>query len=102
MIQHLLLTLVQSRIILCMFVSDHIGSNAIMRMGQVSGSTWKRESASLKQMGIIECKEKVEFSGHRIKRKKCYALTQKGREIASHIHSISGLLEIQDPQLIRA
>lgn len=92
LISHVLLTLVQSRIILSIFVGGTMASSTLTANARISGSTWKKEKTLLIQMGLLSYSERKEIHEDGIRRVKYYSLTEKGNQVAVHVGTIANLL----------
>ena len=90
--QEVLLTGVQSRIVLSILVSGTLGVSSLVKLARVSGSTWKKERSLLLRMGLVSFVERKEMHEDGIRRTKYYSLTEKGNQIADHVRTISNLL----------
>ena len=89
----MLLSGVQSRIVLSILVGGTLGVSSLVKLARISGSTWKKESALLLGMGLVSFVERKEMHEDGVRRTKYYVLTEKGNRIANHIKTISNLLK---------
>jgi DNA-binding MarR family transcriptional regulator len=89
MLEHIILTAVQARILLTMLIQDGMGTSALVKATRVSGSAWSKESKTLAQLGLLTSEEKKVISGKRVRRIKQHKLTSKGFEVAKSIQQIS-------------
>ncbi|MCL4519081.1 MAG: hypothetical protein M1587_07785 [Thaumarchaeota archaeon] len=84
--------MVQSRIILSIFIGGTVGASSLLRIARISGSTWKKEKALLIQKGLLSYVKRKEIRDDGIRQVKCYSLTEKGNEVARHVGMIAHLL----------
>jgi hypothetical protein len=76
--------------------SGALGSSSVMKSARISGSTWKKERTLLLRMGLLGYRDTMEMREGGIRRTKYYFLTEKGKEVAGHIQSVSHLLHKDD------
>ncbi len=90
---HIILSLVQTRIILALLLGENVATTSVLRVARISGTTWSREREVLANMGLINGSERKVFVEGGVRRVKNIQLTEKGREIARHIQSIHQIIE---------
>lgn len=84
--------MVQSRIILSLFIGGAIGSSSVLRVARISGSTWKKEKNLLIEKGLVSYSKRREIREDGVRQVKNYSLTEKGIEVARHVRMIAHLL----------
>jgi hypothetical protein len=89
MFAHLLLTAVQSRILLVLFLEGGLGTAALLDAVGLSGRAWNKEKEKLAGLGLLASKEMKNFSKTGIKSTVNHHLTKKGIIVANNIKEIS-------------
>jgi hypothetical protein len=89
MFDQILLTAVQSRILLVLLLEGGLGTASLLNAVGISGKAWSRERERLASLGLLTSKERKSFSKMGVKVIMYHHLTQKGTGIANGIREIS-------------
>ena len=92
MLDHVILSAVQMRIILALFLNGEVGTVSLLQMVGMSGKTWSREREALTDLGLLTSERRRTLSSTRVKVVHHHYLTSKGEKIANRIVEISDSL----------
>lgn len=92
MIEQLVLSAVQSRILLSLLLEGPLGSSSILRVVGISGSSWAKEKRFLVSSGLLECRVSREITEKGVTRKMEFLLTRRGRQVAQNLLVISSAI----------
>jgi len=91
--QQLVLSAVQSRILLSLLTEGPLGSGSLLRVVGISGSSWAKEKRFLVSSGLLECKVSREITQKGIVRKMEFMLTRRGRQVSQNLLVISSAID---------
>jgi len=97
MTQFLVLSSVQSRILLSLLMEGEMCSSSALNVVGISGSSWSKEKRLLIGAGLLECQTKRVIKERGVIRKMGFRLTRKGKQIAQHLLAISTSINQADP-----
>lgn len=93
MIDQVLLTAVQSRILVVLLMREGgLGTASLLKLVGISGKTWSKERRRLENLGLLTTEEQRGFSKSGVRVMAYHRLTPKGIDIASGILEISNSL----------
>ena len=90
--EHLLLTAVQARILLSLFLEGSLCSSSVLKKVGISGTSWSKERKFLAAQGLIFSVRKRELTDYGIAQKTEFELTKSGRLVSQHLLAISSVL----------
>ena len=93
MMEQLVLSAVQSRILLSLLLERSLGSSSILRVVGISGSSWAKEKRFLVSSGLLECRVSREITEKGVVRKMEFLLTRRGRQVAQNLLVISSAID---------
>ena len=92
MLNHIVLSAVQMRIVLTLFLNGEVGTASLLQKVGMSGKTWSREKETLTALGVLASERRKSLSSSRVKVVHHHRLTTKGETIAGRIVEISDSL----------
>lgn len=93
MFDHLLLTAVQSRILLVLFIEGALTTSLLLSRTRISGATWGKERHFLSAFGLIRNHLRRHMTEQGVITMKEVELTDEGANVASKLVEISELME---------
>jgi predicted transcriptional regulator len=87
--EELVLSAVQSRILLALLLEGPLSSNRILRFVGISGSSWAKEKRFLVNFGLINSRVSRDLTERGVIRKMEFFLTKKGKQISQSLLMIS-------------
>jgi hypothetical protein len=93
MLDLVLLTAVQSRILLALMMDGSLGTASLLRAVGISGRTWAKEKRRLESLGLLTAVNEKKFTKHGIRNAKLHYLTNDGFKVASLVKEISIIVE---------
>lgn len=91
--EQLVLSAVQSRILLSLLLEGALGSSSILRVVGISGSSWAKEKRFLVSSGLLECRVSRDITERGVVRKMEFLLTRRGRQVAQNLLVISSAID---------
>ena len=91
--EQLVLSAVQSRILLSLLTEGPLSSSSILHVVGISGSSWAKEKRFLVSSGLLECKVSREITEKGVVRKMEFLLTRRGRQVAQNLLVISSAID---------
>ena len=91
--EQLVLSAVQSRILLSLLLEGALGSSSILRVVGISGSSWAKEKRFLVSSGLLECRVSREITEKGVLRRMEFLLTRRGRQVAQNLLVISSAID---------
>ena len=91
-IPQILLTAVQSRILLILLTEGGLGTASLLESVGVSGKTLAKEKSKLEHLGLLSISDSKRITKEGIKKSKVHCLTPKGVDVAKSVSQISDLL----------
>ena len=95
----ILLTALQCRILLTLFMDGGLGTAALLKSAGLSGGKWQKDRRTLESLGLIQSCYERHFTGNRVTWVRRHNLTEKGHSIARSIAAISEELGNNDVKL---
>ena len=89
MLEDLVLSAVQSRILLSLLLEGPLSSNSILRVVGISGSSWAKEKRFLITSELLDCRVSRVMSERGVMRKMEFMLTRRGRHVSQNLLAIS-------------
>jgi hypothetical protein len=93
MLEQLVLSAVQSRILLALLLEGPLGSTSILSVVGISGSSWAKEKRFLVSSGLLECRVSREITEKGVVRKMEFLLTRRGRQVSQNLLVISSSID---------
>ena len=91
-LEHIALTLVQSRILLTLFAEGGLGTAALLEAVGMSGKTWSKEMQTLQSLGLLTSIHRKDFTSEGIKLVRHHNLTDKGMRVAERLTEVSNVI----------
>lgn len=92
MLDHVVMSAAQMRIVLTLFLDGEVGTAALLRRAGISGKTWSKQKGALTSLGLLTSERRRVVSNMRVKVVHHHRLTTKGEEVAARIAEISDSL----------
>ncbi len=89
MLEDLVLSAVQSRILLSLLIEGPMSSNSILRVVGISGSSWAKEKRFLISSELLDCRMSRMMTERGIMRRMEFMLTRRGRHVSQNLLAIS-------------
>jgi hypothetical protein len=87
--EELVLSAVQSRILLALLLEGPLSSNRILRVVAISGSSWAKEKRFLVTFGLLDSRVSRELTERGVIRKMEFFLTKRGKQVSQNLLIIS-------------
>jgi hypothetical protein len=87
--EELVLSAVQSRILLALLLEGPLSSNRILRVVGISGSSWAKEKRFLVSFGLLDSRVSRDLTERGVIRKMEFFLTKRGKQVSQSLLIIS-------------
>ncbi|MDH2901693.1 MAG: hypothetical protein PXY39_12060 [archaeon] len=87
--EELVLSAIQSRILLALLLEGPLSSSRILRVVGISGSSWAKEKRFLVSFGLLDCRVSRELTERGVIRKMEFLLTKRGKQVSQSLLIIS-------------